>query len=100
MKDAKYRLFKKQNKPIQLHACLSKITQNALIGQKVNNGDSYCTSVSFNHKSKHRHAEYSYSRILTSKPKYDSLHNTEVSQNKKFFDKHNKLKRQNLKPLG
>ena len=96
MKDAKYRLFKKQNKPIQLYACLSKITQNALIGQKVNNGDSCCTSVSFTHKSKQRHAEHSYRRIL----EYYSLHKTEVSLYKKLCDIQNKLKRQILNPSG
>ena len=102
MKDAKNWLFKKPNKQIKLHACLSKITPRALIGQKVNNGDSCFTSVSSNHKSKHRHADNSYCQILTSQPttKYDSLHNTEVSQDNKSSDKHNKLKRQNLKPLG
>ena len=96
-KTAKNWFFKEPNKT-RLRARLSKIAPRALIGQKVNKGNSCCTSVSSKQKSKHRHADNTCRNILTTRitteftTDYDTLQITEVSQVKKFSDTPNKLK--------
>jgi len=66
IKSARIWHFKEPNKT-KLKICLSKNVPRAVIGQKVNKGDSCCASVSFEQKSKHRHADNTCRRISTIK---------------------------------
>ena len=86
-KTAKNWFFKEPNKT-RLRARLSKIAPRALIGQKVNKGNSCCTSVSSKQKSKHRHADNTCRNILTTRiikftTDYDTLQITEVCKSSK-----------------
>ena len=78
-KSAKIWHFKKPDK-LKLRVRLSRNALSAMIGQKVNNGDSCCASASFDQKSKHRHADNTCHRNSTKKfaKLSDKLHKTEV----------------------
>ena len=60
-KSAKIWHFKKPDQ-IKLRVRLSRNALSAVIGQKVNNSNSCCASVSYNQKSKHRHAVHTCHR--------------------------------------
>ena len=78
-KSAKIWHFKKPDK-LKLRVRLSRNALSAVIGQKVNNGNSCCTSVSSDQKSKHRHADNTCHRKSTIKfaKLSEKLHKTEV----------------------
>ena len=83
-KSAKIWHFKKPNK-LKLRVRLSRNALSAMIGQKVNNGDSCCASVSYDQKSKHRHAVNTCHRNPTKRfaKLNDKFHETEVRRVKK-----------------
>ena len=94
------------NKPdknkLKLRVRLSRNAVSAVIGQKVNNSYSCCASVSYDHKSKHRHAVNTCHR--NPKKRFTKLNEnfneTEVRRVKKSFKKLKKLKRHHLKLIG
>ena len=92
-KSAKIWHFKKPDK-LKLRVRLSRNALSAMIGQKVNNGDSCCASVSYDQKSKHRHADNTCHRNLTKRfsKLNEKFHKTEVRRVKKSIYKLKKLK--------
>ena len=94
------------NKPdknkLKLRVRLSRNAVSAVIGQKVNNSYSCCASVSYDHKSKHRHPVNTCHRNPTKRftKLNENFNETEkVRRVKKSFKKLKKLK-QHLKLIG
>ena len=99
-KSAKIWHFKKPDK-LKLRVRLSRNALSAMIGQKVNNGDSCCASVSYDQKSKYWHAVNTCNRNLTKRFTKSNKNSSEmeVRRFKKSFKLLKKLKR-HLKLIG